>query len=84
MSVTANKPKLSITGVLIQDPTDKGYTAYFAEFPEVIAEGKTEDEAVDNAFEALRIIFEFKKEEYAENNANGFGITQKSFELELA
>lgn len=35
----------TITGILIQDPDDNGYTAYFAEFPEVIAEGKDETEA---------------------------------------
>jgi len=28
----------ALTGVLIQDPEDKGYTAFLAELPEIIAE----------------------------------------------
>jgi len=33
--------------ILIRDKTGPGYTAFFAEFPDVVVEAKTEDEAQD-------------------------------------
>lgn len=84
MNALNAKPKLSITGVVIQDPGGNGYTAYFAEFPEVIAQGDTEDEAIINAFDALKVIFDFRKEEYENEPEINAGITRKSFDLELA
>ena len=50
MSRKNNKKSITFTGILIQDPDDKGYTTYLAEFPEVIAEGETEEEAANNLF----------------------------------
>jgi len=84
MKTTSNKPKLSITGIMIQDPIDKGYTAYFAELPEVIAEGGDVDEAKKNLFDALKIMFEVKKQELGidKNFKTGSSLIE-SFELEL-
>ena len=84
MSTATSKPKLSITGILIQDKEDKGYTAYFAEFPEVIAEGKDEKEAQENLFEALSFMLEVKKQEMSkEKNYDEKTSIIKSFDLEL-
>jgi predicted RNase H-like HicB family nuclease len=57
------KQKVNITGVLVQDEKTGGFTSYFAELPEVIAEGDTEDEAIKHLFEALQSVLEFRKEE---------------------
>lgn len=53
----------TITGILIEDPDDKGFTAYFAEFPEVVAEGNSEQEAKKNLFEALKTMLEIRRSE---------------------
>jgi predicted RNase H-like HicB family nuclease len=72
--------KVSFTGILIQDK-DKGYTAYFAEFPEVIAEGDNEEEAAQNLFEAFRIMLEVKKQEMRQDSHFDVNSRIKSFEL---
>jgi len=78
------KPKLSITGILIQDRESKGYTAYFAEFPEVIAEGANEKEAQENLFEAFSFMLEVKKQEMRKDqNYDEKTSIIKSFNLEL-
>lgn len=84
MEPNSNKPKLSITGIMIQDPVDMGYTAYFAELPEVIAEGGDVEEAKRNLFDALRIMFEVKKQELGIDTNFKTGSSRiESFELEL-
>lgn len=63
-----------LTGILIQDPKDSGFTAYFAEFPEVIAEGTTEKEAKNNLITALKTVLEIKRSEMtADNDGHNHG-----------
>ena len=84
MELNSDKPKLSITGIMIQDPVDNGYTAYFAELPEVIAEGENVEDAKKNLFNALKIMFEVKKQELGIDANFKTGSSRiESFELEL-
>ncbi len=77
------KVTLNLTGIII-DNEGTGYTAYFAEFPEAIADGSTIIEAKDNLVEAFKIVLETRKlENYQENIAMG-GIMQEDFQFELA
>ena len=48
---------IPLTVILIQDPNDKGYTAYFEQLPDMIAEGDNEKEAIDNLFYVLYAVF---------------------------
>ena len=75
---------LSFTGIMIQDPNDKEYTAYFAEFPEVIAEGATFEEAKYNLFEAFKIMLEVKKQEFQKDINFNMSSKVENFQLELA
>lgn len=59
--------ELEVTGVLIADQ-DGGYTAYLKEFPAVIAEGDSKDEATTNLFEALVSILEYQRSEMVESD----------------
>ncbi len=79
------KIKLNLTAILIQDSDVGGFTSYFAEFPEAVAEGDTQDEAVSNLFQALSSMIEFRKSESedSEDDIDGSFYT-KSFELEVA
>ena len=76
------KVSLKLTGIIIQDPEERGYTGYFVEFPEAIADGITEDEVKDNMFEALKIMLETRKRIESENSPIGF--KTQDFELKLA
>jgi predicted RNase H-like HicB family nuclease len=76
---------ISITGVLIEDPETKGYTAYFAELPEVIAQGSNKEEAKANLFDALKTILDFKREEMHDEDQEDDGIiTTESFNLAVS
>lgn len=74
--------EISITGVLIQDEATGGYTSYFAEFPEVIAEGDNRDAAVNNLFDALLIMLQYRKSESHEEMVEGKVLTE-SFQLSV-
>lgn len=78
----------SLTAVIIQDQQHRGFTAYFAEFPEIIADGATESEAKENLMEALHVLLLVKKDEAElQSGAQTFNdqkITTENFEFELA
>jgi len=65
------KPTVSLTGVLIQDANGGGFTAFFAEFPEAVAEGETESEVQKNLFEALSNVLEVKKDDFPDEIDGG-------------
>ncbi len=80
----AKKVTINLTGILIEDEKDRGYTAYFAEFPEAIADGANEEEAKQNLFEAFKIMLETRRlESYSDDITSG-GIKQENFEFELS
>jgi predicted RNase H-like HicB family nuclease len=74
-----NQPVLSFTGVMIQDPETKGYTAYFAEFPEVIAQGDDTASAKENLLLAFKSMIEFKTEEAKEEYAGDDTIITENY-----
>ena len=64
-------PELVLSGVLIQNPSGR-ITAYFEEFPDVIAEGDNEHEAKKNLVEALIMVAQFKvKQRLAKMESSG-------------
>lgn len=80
----ARKVTINLTGILIKDNKDKGFTAYFAEFPEAIADGITIENAQENLLDAFKIMLESRRlESYNEDKSNG-GIIQQNFEFQLA
>lgn len=77
--------KLTLTGIVVQDKTTQGYTGYLLEIPEVIAEGNTSEEVEAALFENLKIVLEFRREDFENDLKNqGGDYSKKSFELELA
>ena len=56
-------PQFSLTGILVKDPGSGRFTAYFAQFPDVIAEGNNEDEASENLIDTLQVVFDYKMSE---------------------
>lgn len=75
------KVSVQLTGVILKDPSNKGYTGYFSEFPEAIADGSTEEEVTENMFEALNIILETRK---MESDDIEEGVKTQYFDLVLA
>jgi predicted RNase H-like HicB family nuclease len=52
---------LELKIVFVEDPKIGGYTAYFKNIPNVIAEGETKQQAYDNLIELLAIVVEYKE-----------------------
>jgi predicted RNase H-like HicB family nuclease len=73
--------KIQLTGVFVQDPLSKGFTAFFAQFPNIIAEGDTEDEATHNLIETVTTVFEHQKNNDAGQRTNTQKVITKPFEL---
>ncbi len=77
---------LELTGVFVQDPDTSGFTAFFAQLPNIIAEGDTEEEATTNLLNTLRTVFQHQKnvelqqKEYSPQSV----IITKSFNFAIA
>lgn len=61
---------IPLNAVLVEDPKIGGYTAYFKQFPDIIAEGETDDEAMRNLTNAVYDVFMFKGNELTETDTN--------------
>ena len=55
-----NFDAITLNSVVVKDNSATGFTAWLQEFPEVIAEGNTTEEARANMFENLKTAMEFK------------------------
>ena len=50
---------MTLNSVVAKDNSTTGFTAWLKEFPEVVAEGNTSEEARANMFENLKTAMEF-------------------------
>jgi predicted RNase H-like HicB family nuclease len=64
--------------VVIEPADDEGFTAYIPQLPGCISEGKTEDEALQNFREALKLYFEPDEEEIPRDKP---GVRVKNIEV---
>jgi len=76
------KKSLNLNAILVQDKSG-GYTSFFAQFPNIIAEGDNEDQAIENLFNLVQDVFEHQqKEEMATASINGTNsVKTRSFNL---
>lgn len=67
--------KPSLTPVYVKDKQSGGFTAYFKEYPAVVSQGKTREEALINLHEDFVASLEIQKR-YSERNASARGKRQ--------
>ncbi len=82
-----NRETLPLTGIFVQDPSSKGFTAFFAQLPNIIAEGDTEEEATKNLIHAVKVVFEHQKNQELNKGSDcnmDNNVITKSFNLALA
>ena len=60
-----NIPVISV--ILVKDPDSGGYTSYFAQLPNIISEGDSETEAINNLFVLAKDVFQHQKSEALES-----------------
>lgn len=48
----------SLTAILIEDKNLGGYAGYFKEFPDLLTQGESKNETVENLIQALPIVLQ--------------------------
>jgi len=51
---------LPVTPIYVEDEKIGGYTVFFKEFPNIIAEGETKEDALDNIIRTVHDVFKYK------------------------
>ncbi len=69
-----------LTGIFVQDPIDKGFTAFFAQLPNIIAEGDNEEEATRNLIQTVQSVFEHQQN----NGYDQPNVIKKQFSISIA
>jgi predicted RNase H-like HicB family nuclease len=77
------KLRLKLNGVFIEDKGG-GFSGFFAQIPEVIAEGETEEEVTRNLFEAVQNAWESIKDDVQDKIIEKDNVIEKEFDLELS
>ncbi len=73
---------ISLNAIMIQDKNDNGFTAYFKQFPNIIAEGENEKDVLRNLFDALHDVFKYKSQsESTPAEFNNLRVVEKLFNL---
>jgi len=78
---TNNLFTLPLTVIMIQDPNIGGYTTYFRQFQNIIAEGDTEDEAIHNLVNAVHDVFKYQSGIEDEPIDPKFNVSKKSIDF---
>jgi predicted RNase H-like HicB family nuclease len=52
--------ELPVTPIYVEDKKIGGYTIYFKEFPDIIAEGKSKEEALQNLKNTIFDVYKYK------------------------
>jgi predicted RNase H-like HicB family nuclease len=79
-----NLNELQLNGIFIKDPDTGHYTTFFAEIPNVIAEGKTEKEALKNLISLMKIAAMDKVSEFQHNMPKPENYESKAIKFHLS
>jgi predicted RNase H-like HicB family nuclease len=83
MNATMEFKSIKLDVIMVEDPKIGGFTAFFAQFPNIIAEGESEDEAVTNLNVLVSDVFAHQmNEEMASEKIKSLttSVTVKSIE----
>ena len=84
MKSSIDFPTIPLTAILVKDKKSGGFSAFFAQFPEAVAQGHDEKEAMENMIEVFKIMLLDKKQEIEQTVAsNGFDYIEKPFNLTI-
>jgi predicted RNase H-like HicB family nuclease len=75
---TLKSKMFSLDAILVEDPTLGGFTAFFKQFPNIISEGETEEEAIQNLLNAIHDVFNYQSLQTKEPASSEFRVIRKS------
>lgn len=71
-----------LTVIMVEDEIYGGYTAHFKQLPNIIAEGKNEDKAMQNLMNAVHDVFKYENTITNSNYGNS-KVIEKSVNLQF-
>jgi len=74
-------PSLPLTLILVEDPKIGGYTAFFKQFPNIIAEGDTDEEATSNLMNTVHDVFDHLAKEESTIPEYQYKVIQKPLNM---
>jgi len=74
---------INMTVIMVEDPKVGGFTAFFKQLPNIVAEGENSDEALNNLLNAVNDVFSYKASTYKNELGNDFNFIEKPVELTL-
>lgn len=77
----ATASDLSLTAILVRDNDSGGYTAFFAQCPNIIAEGNDEESAAQNLFVLASDVFRHQEKEAVESIPSNLEVKTRAFAL---
>jgi len=75
---TSQSLKIPLTIIMVKDPNTGGFTAFFKQFPEIIAEGDSDKDVIKNLMNAVHDVFQFKNQIKSEQTDNSSNIIERS------
>ena len=61
---------IPVTPIYVEDEKIGGYTIFFKEFPDIISEGETKEDALDNLMKTVHDVFKYKNTQSIEELDN--------------
>jgi hypothetical protein len=58
--MTAVLVDIPLTPIFVEDKNVGGFTAYFKEFPEIVTQGETTEDAIQNLRNTIYDVFKYK------------------------
>jgi predicted RNase H-like HicB family nuclease len=84
MATRQQFPTIPLTAIFVQDKNG-GYSSFFAQFPEAMAQGHNEEEALNNLLDVFQVMLDDRKYEAEQKViSQGFKYIEKPFNLKLA
>lgn len=78
------KFEFELTIILVKDPKIGGYTAYLKQFPDIIAEGDDDKQAVHNLMNAVHDVLSYQSTQNSELTGSNFTVIQKSVNFSVS
>jgi hypothetical protein len=79
-----NLLKFSLKVIMVEDPKIGGYTAFFKQFPDIIAEGCSEDEVMNNLMNTVHDVFDYQSQIVSNQNNSCLNVIEKSIDFQVA
>jgi len=73
--------KIPLTVIMVKDPKTGGFTAFFKQLPDIIAEGDSDTDVLKNLMNAVYDVFQFKNQIKSEQTDKSINIIERTVDF---